>query len=29
VGNVLPFNDLLIAVAAIEQGYALPTSNSP
>lgn len=26
-GNVLPFNDLLIAAAAIEQGYAVLTSN--
>lgn len=26
-GNVLPFSDLLIAVAAIEQGYAVLTSN--
>lgn len=26
-GNVLPFNDLLIAVAAIEQGYAVLTGN--
>ncbi len=26
-GNVLPFNDLLIAVAAIEQGYAVLTEN--
>jgi tRNA(fMet)-specific endonuclease VapC len=26
-GNVLPFNDLLIAVAAIEQGYAIVTDN--
>lgn len=27
-GNVLPFNDLMIAVAAIEQGYAVLTGNS-
>ena len=26
-GNVLPFNDLLIATAAIEQGYAVLTEN--
>src|SRR5919108_728265 len=26
-GNVLPFNDLLIAVAALEQGYAVLTQN--
>ena len=26
-GNVLPFNDLMIAVAAIEQGYGVPTGN--
>jgi predicted nucleic acid-binding protein len=26
-GIVLPFNDLLIAAAAIEQGYAVLTSN--
>ena len=26
-GNVLPFNDLMIAVAAIEQGYAVLTGN--
>ena len=26
-GNVLPFNDLMIAAAAIEQGYAVLTSN--
>lgn len=26
-GNVLPFNDLMIAVAAIEQGYAVLTVN--
>ena len=26
-GNVLPFNDLLIAAAAIEQGYAVLTDN--
>jgi len=26
-GNVLPFNDLLIAAAAIEQGYAVLTQN--
>lgn len=26
-GNVLPFNDLLIAAAAIEQGYAVATGN--
>jgi len=26
-GNVLPFNDLLIAVSAIEQGYAVLTGN--
>ena len=26
-GNVLPFNDLLIAAAALEQGYAVLTSN--
>jgi tRNA(fMet)-specific endonuclease VapC len=26
-GNVLPFNDLLIATAAIEQGYAILTQN--
>jgi predicted nucleic acid-binding protein len=26
-GNVLPFNDLLIAAAAIEQGYAVLTKN--
>jgi predicted nucleic acid-binding protein len=26
-GNVLPFHDLLIAVAAIEQGYAVLTEN--
>ena len=26
-GNVLPFNDLMIAVAAIEQGYAVLTRN--
>lgn len=26
-GNVLPFNDLLIAAAAIEQGYAIVTDN--
>lgn len=27
-GNVLPFNDLLIAAAAIEQGYAVLTENT-
>ncbi len=26
-GNVLPFNDLMIAVTAIEQGYAVLTGN--
>jgi len=26
-GNVLPFNDLMIAAAAIEQGYAVLTAN--
>ena len=26
-GNVLPFNDLMIAAAAIEQGYAVLTGN--
>ena len=26
-GNVLPFNDLMIAAAAIEQGYAILTEN--
>ncbi len=26
-GNVLPFDDLMIAVAAIEQGYAVLTVN--
>ena len=26
-GNTLPFNDLLIAAAAIEQGYAVLTEN--
>jgi tRNA(fMet)-specific endonuclease VapC len=26
-GNLLPFNDLMIAVAAIEQGYAVLTGN--
>lgn len=26
-GNVLPFHDLLIAAAAIEQGYAVLTHN--
>ena len=26
-GNVLPFNDLLVAAAAIEQGYAVLTEN--
>lgn len=26
-GNALPFNDLMIAVAAIEQGYAVFTGN--
>jgi predicted nucleic acid-binding protein len=26
-GNVVPFNDLLIAAAAIEQGYAVLTGN--
>jgi predicted nucleic acid-binding protein len=26
-GNVLPFNDLLIAAAAIEQGYGVLTEN--
>lgn len=26
-GNVLPFNDLLIAAAAMEQGYAVLSSN--
>lgn len=26
-GNVLPFNDLLIAAAAMEQGYAVLTEN--
>ena len=26
-GNVLPFNDVMIAVAAIEQGYAVLTGN--
>ena len=26
-GNMLPFNDLMIAAAAIEQGYAVLTSN--
>ena len=26
-GNVLPFNDLLIAASAIEQGYAVLTEN--
>lgn len=26
-GNVLPFNDLMIAVSAIEQGYAVLTGN--
>lgn len=28
-GNVLPFNDLMIAAAALEQGYAVLTSNLP
>ena len=27
-GNVLPFNDLLVAAAAIEQGYAVLTDGS-
>jgi tRNA(fMet)-specific endonuclease VapC len=27
-GNVLPFNDFLIAAAAIEQGYAVLTKNA-
>jgi tRNA(fMet)-specific endonuclease VapC len=27
-GNVLPFNDLLIAASAIEQGYAVLTENA-
>ncbi len=27
-GNVLPFNDLMIAAAAIEQGYAVLTGNT-
>ena len=26
-GNVLPFNDLMIAAAALEQGYAVLTGN--
>ena len=26
-GNVLPFNDVMIAAAAIEQGYAVLTTN--
>ena len=26
-GNVLPFNDLMIAATAIEQGYAILTTN--
>jgi predicted nucleic acid-binding protein len=26
-GNVLPLNDLMIAAAAIEQGYAVLTGN--
>jgi predicted nucleic acid-binding protein len=26
-GNVLPFNDLMIAASAIEQGYAILTEN--
>jgi predicted nucleic acid-binding protein len=26
-GNVLPLNDLMIAAAAIEQGYAILTEN--
>jgi tRNA(fMet)-specific endonuclease VapC len=26
-GNVLPFNDLMIAAAAMEQGYAILTEN--
>lgn len=26
-GNVLPFNDLMIGVAALEQGYAVLTAN--
>jgi tRNA(fMet)-specific endonuclease VapC len=26
-GNMLPFNDLMIAAAAIEQGYAVLTGN--
>jgi len=26
-GNVLPFNDLMVAAAAIEQGYAVLTGN--
>ena len=26
-GNVLPFNELLIAASAIEQGYAILTEN--
>jgi predicted nucleic acid-binding protein len=26
-GNMLPFNDLMIAAAAIEQGYAILTEN--
>lgn len=26
-GNILPFNDLMIAAAAIEQGYAVLTGN--
>jgi tRNA(fMet)-specific endonuclease VapC len=26
-GNVLPFNDLMIAAAAMEQGYAVLTGN--
>jgi predicted nucleic acid-binding protein len=27
-GNVLPFSDLLIAVTALEQGYAVLTGNT-
>jgi predicted nucleic acid-binding protein len=27
-GNVLPFNDLMIAAAALEQGYAILTENA-
>jgi tRNA(fMet)-specific endonuclease VapC len=26
-GNMLPFNDLMIAAAALEQGYAVLTGN--